>query len=118
MLLLLGASVKILWIGNGEVCGTTALHCTAALGDSEPDVRDGVGYPPLIWACLHENGHLALKTLVDAGADINCVVPSGLAPGYRHSMVTTLTKRGHPEAAARLVALGAAAHVKEGSLVQ
>ncbi|KAH6982905.1 ankyrin repeat-containing domain protein [Ilyonectria sp. MPI-CAGE-AT-0026] len=130
MLLRLGASVEILWIGNGEVCGTTALHYAAALGDvavvkmllegghSEPDARDGAGYPPLIWASLHENGHLALKTLVDAGTDINCVVPSGLAPGYRHSMVTTLTKRGHPEAAARLVALGAATHVEEESLVQ
>lgn len=62
LLLRLGASVEILRIGNGEACGTTALHCAAALGDvavvklllegghSEPDVRDGVGYPPLIWA--------------------------------------------------------------------
>ncbi|KAF4467909.1 ankyrin [Fusarium albosuccineum] len=120
-----GASTEIMVMRHEAPSGTTALHAAVASGNvpaikmiiegghAGPNDLDAAGYPPLLWAALHasknQDAAPSLQALVDLGADPDYIVPSGITRDSRHSMVATLTKRGKPEAAEMLVAVGAKA---------
>lgn len=119
LLLRSGASVEIPFAGTGENCGTTALHVAATLGSDEavdvlvrggyqdPNVLDGDGYPPLLWAALSGSGRPALKALADHGADLNLKVPSRRGSGDSHALVCVLRRRKKEAQARMLIDLGA-----------
>ncbi|KAF5008374.1 hypothetical protein FDECE_5358 [Fusarium decemcellulare] len=125
LLLRQGASTEIMVMRYEAPSGTTALHAAVASGNvpaikmiiegghAGPNDLDAAGYPPLLWAALHasknQDAAPSLQALVDLGADPDYIVPSGISRDSRHSMVATLTKRGKPEAAQMLVAVGAKA---------
>ncbi|KAM0431922.1 hypothetical protein ACHAPT_005176 [Fusarium lateritium] len=124
LLLCRGASIEIRETASKRPCGTTALHLAVVTGNVEairmiiggghagPNDPDPDGYPPLLWAARYlgmnnDASAVSMQTLLDLGADINYVAPSGFYPGSRHSLVTILAKRWKPHTVEALIALGA-----------
>ncbi|CAM1505191.1 Fc.00g108280.m01.CDS01 [Cosmosporella sp. VM-42] len=108
------ASTEILRVRDMQPTGTGALHFAAAFGASSTvrilieggyvsvDKSDGAGYPPLLWAALHDSSDDTLQVFKEMGASLDYIVPGRDG----HSLVATLMIRNNPTAATRLVDLG------------